>query len=116
STGTGEVVAHYLEALPDNQPQVMYAATRAWADAHPQEIAAFRKSLEEASKIVNADATKARQGISGFTKIPMNVMETIKVSMSDSAITKEQLDWWVDVMDRQHMLQTKPDTAALVQK
>lgn len=116
STGTGEVVSHYLEALPDGEPQVMYAATRAWADAHPEQLAAFRKSLDEAAKIVNADATKARQGISGFTKIPMNVLETIKVSVADPVITKEQLDWWVDVMNKQNMLQTKPDTAALVQK
>ena len=116
STGTGVVVSHYLEALPDGEPQVMYAATRAWADAHPEQLAAFRKSLDEAAKIVNADATKARQGISGFTKIPMNVLETIKVSVADPVITKEQLDWWVDVMNKQNMLQTKPDTAALVQK
>ena len=116
STGTGVVVAHYLEALPDGEPQVMYAATRAWADAHPEQLAAFRKSLDEAAKIVNADASKARQGISGFTKIPMNVLETIKVSVADPVITKEQLDWWVDVMNKQNMLQTKPDTAALVQK
>jgi NitT/TauT family transport system substrate-binding protein len=117
SSGTGVVVSHYLAELPDGKPQVMLAATRAWADAHPDELAAFRKSLDEAAKIVNADPEKARKGIAGFTKIPMKVLDTIKVSVSEPTITKEQLDWWVDVMNKQEMLQKKePDTAALLAK
>jgi NitT/TauT family transport system substrate-binding protein len=95
----------------------MLAATRSWADAHPSELAAFRKSLDEAAKIVNSDPDKAREAISGFTKIPMKVLNTIKVSVSEPTITKEQLDWWVDVMNKQDMLQKKtPDTAALIAK
>ena len=114
---TGVVVSHYLEELPDGKPQVMLAATRSWADAHPAQLAAFRKSLDEAAKIVNSDPDKAREALSGFTKIPMKVLNTIKVSVSDPKITKEQLDWWVDVMNKQDMLQKKtPDTAALIAK
>lgn len=117
SSDTGVVVSHYLEELPEGKPQVMLAATRSWAEAHPDELAALRKSLDEAAKIVNADPDKARKGISGFTKIPMKVLDTIKVSVSDPKITKEQLDWWVDVMNKQDMLQKKePDTAALFAK
>jgi NitT/TauT family transport system substrate-binding protein len=115
SSGTAVVVSHYLEELPEGQPQVMLAATREWASSHKDELAAFRKSLDEAAKIVNADPEKGRKGISGFTKIPMKVLETIKVSVSDPNITKEQLDWWVDVMNKQEMLQkTDPDTASLI--
>jgi hypothetical protein len=45
------------------------------------------------------------------------VLNTIKVSVSEPTITKEQLDWWVDVMNKQDMLQKKtPDTAALIAK
>lgn len=117
SSGTGVVVSHYLEDLPEGEPQVMLAATRSWAKAHPDELAAFRKSLDEAAEIVNSDPDKARQAISAFTKIPMKVLNTIKVSVSDPQITKEQLDWWVDVMNKQEMLQKKaPDTAALIAK
>jgi NitT/TauT family transport system substrate-binding protein len=114
---TGVVVSHYLEDLPEGEPQVMLSATRSWAEAHPDELAAFRKSLDEAAKIVNSDPDKARQAVSAFTKIPLKVLDTIKVSVSDPKITKEQLDWWVDVMNKQDMLQKKaPDTAALIAK
>jgi NitT/TauT family transport system substrate-binding protein len=117
NSGTGKVVSYYLSEIPDNEPQVMLASTREWAEAHPKELAAFRASLDEAAKIVNADPEKARKALSGFTKIPMKVLDTIKVSVSEPKITKEQLDWWVDVMNKQDMLQKKtPDTAALIAK
>lgn len=114
---TGVVVSHYLAELPEGKPQVMLASTREWADAHPKELAAFRKSLDEAAEIVNSDPDKARKALSGFTKIPMKVLDTIKVSVSDPKITREQLDWWVDVMNKQDMLQNEaPDTAKLIAK
>jgi NitT/TauT family transport system substrate-binding protein len=117
SSGVGVVVSHYLEELPDGEPQVMLAATRDWANPHKDELAAVRKSLEEAAKIVNSDPEKGRKGISGFTKIPLKVLDTIKVSVSNPNISKEQLDWWVDVMNKQGMLQNKaPDTANLIAK
>lgn len=117
SSGTGKVVSYYLSEIPDGKPQVLLASTREWAEAHPKELAAFRAALDEAAKIVNADPEKARKALSGFTKIPMKVLDTIKVSVSDPKITKDQLDWWVDVMNKQDMLQKKtPDTAALIAK
>lgn len=117
NSGTGKVVSYYLSEIPDNEPQVMLASTREWAEAHPKELAAFRASLDEAAKIVNSDPEKARKALSGFTKIPMKVLDTIKVSVSEPKITKQQLDWWMDVMNKQDMLQKKtPDTAALIAK
>ena len=117
STQTGEGVAYYLESMPDGEPQVLYSASRAWAAANPNALAAFRKSLDEASKIVNSDPDKARKAISGFTKIPAAVLGTMKVSVADPSMTKPQLDWWVDVMNKQNMLQNaKPDTADLIQR
>lgn len=116
-SGTGKVVSYYLAEMPDNEPQVLLASTREWAEAHPKELAAFRMSLDEAAKIVNADPGKARKALSSFTKMPLKVLDTIKVSVSEPKITKEQLDWWVDVMNKQDMLQKKaPDTAALIAK
>lgn len=116
-SGTGKVVSYYLAEMPDNEPQVMMASTREWAEAHPKELAAFRASLDEAAKIVNSDPAKARKSLAAFTKMPPKVLDTIKVSVSDAKITKDQLDWWVGVMNKQDMLQKKtPDTAALVAK
>lgn len=115
-SGTGKVVGYYLETIPDGRPQILYSSTRAWADANPEALAAFRASIDEAAKVVNSDPEKAKDAISRFTKIPLEVLSKMKVAHSDPRIETEQLDWWVGVMDKQGMLQAKPDTAALIQK
>ncbi|MGO4831317.1 ABC transporter substrate-binding protein, partial [Rhizobiaceae sp. 2RAB30] len=115
-SGTGKVVGYYLETIPDGRPQILYSSTRAWADANPEALTAFRASIDEAAKVVNSDPEKAKGAISRFTKIPLEVLSKMKVAHSDPRIETEQLDWWVGVMDKQGMLQAKPDTAALIQK
>ncbi len=116
ASGTGTVAGYYLQNLPERRPGILYSATRAWADANPDAVKAFRASIEEAAKIVNDDPEKGRQAIANFTKIPIAVLSTMKLSVSDPIIDQEQLDWWVATMNEQNMLQGKPDTANLIQK
>lgn len=116
AAGTGTVVANFLADLPEKQPQILYASTRSWADANPKAIAAFRASIEEAAAIVNRDPDKGRAAISRFTKIPLDVLKNMKLSVSDPTIAAAQLEWWTGVMKRQDMLQATPDAKALIQK
>lgn len=116
SSGTGAVAGYFLEKLPERRPAILYASTRVWADANAEALKAFRASIEEAAKIVNDDPEKGRQAIANFTKIPMDVLSTMKLSVSDPKIEQEQLDWWIATMDEQNMLQGKLDTANLIQK
>lgn len=115
ASGTGVVAGHFLETLPERRPAVLFSSTRAWADANADTLKAFRASIEEGARIVNDDPERARTSIANFTKIPMDVLATLKLSFSDPKIEQEQLDWWVDTMNEQDMLQGKPDTASLVQ-
>jgi NitT/TauT family transport system substrate-binding protein len=116
SSGTGEVAGYFLEKLPERRPAIFYAATREWADANADALAAFRASVEEAADIVNENPEKGREAIANFTKIPMEVLSSMKLSVSDPKIDQEQLDWWVATMNEQNMLQGSPDTATLIQK
>lgn len=116
STGTGTVVAHFLDSLPEKRPQILYAASRDWAEANPDAVAAFRKSIEEASAIVNSHPDKAKAAISRFTKISLDVLSSMKISVADPVLTSEELEWWVDVMEKQAMLQSKPDVTKLILK
>ncbi len=116
ASGTGKAVGYFLEKLPERRPQILYAATRAWADANPDALAAFRAAIEEGAKITNEDPEKGRKAISEFTKIPMDVLSKQKLTTSDPKIEQEQLDWWINTMNEQNMLQGTPDTATLIQK
>lgn len=116
ANGTGQVAGYFLETLPERRPAIFYAATRTWADANPEALAAFRAAIEEAAAIVNENPEKGRQAIASFTNIPMEVLSSMKLSVSDPQIEQEQLDWWVATMNEQNMLQGSPDTATLIQQ
>lgn len=116
SSGTGTAAAYFLKSLPEKRPQILYSASRDWADANPDAVAAFRKSIAEASAVVNGQPDKAKAAISRFTKISLDVLSSMKVAVADPNLTPEELGWWVDVMDKQGMLQSKPDVAKLIQK
>ncbi len=115
ANGTGKVVGHFLADLPEGEPQILYAATRAWADAHKADVAAFRAAIAEGAAFVHANPDAAREDVAQFTHLPLAVLKTIKLSWSSAPISKDQLDWWVGVMRGQKMLQSPSiDTAALI--
>uniref|UniRef100_UPI0031019748 ABC transporter substrate-binding protein n=1 Tax=Neorhizobium sp. EC2-8 TaxID=3129230 RepID=UPI0031019748 len=116
ASGTGKAVGYFLDKLPERRPQILYASTKTWADTNPAALKAFRASIEEGAKITNENPEKGRKAISDFTKIPMDVLSKQKLTTADAKIDKEQLDWWVNTMNEQNMLQGKLDTAALIQK
>ena len=112
--GTGTVAANFLADLPAKEPQILYAATRSWAEANPKLVADFRAAVAEAAADVNANPDKARAALSHFTKLPMDLMKTMKVSVSDPVLTTPSLEWWVETMKKQDMLQGSPDVKALI--
>ena len=113
-SGTGTVAAKILAGIPKGEPQILYATTRAWAEANPAAVAAFRAAVKEAADVVNQNPDKARAAISHFTKMPLDMLKTMKVSVSDPTMTAPQLDWWVGVMKKQAMLDGTPDGKALL--
>ena len=112
--GTGTVAADFMSGVPAGEPQILYAATRAWADANPKAVEQFRAAVAEAAADVNANPDKARAALSRFTTLPLDTMRTLKLSVSDPVVTRAGLDWWVDTMRKQDMLQNSPDVKALI--
>ena len=44
----------------------------------------------------------------------MDLIKTMKVSVSDPVLTTPSLEWWVETMKKQDMLQGSPDVKALI--
>jgi NitT/TauT family transport system substrate-binding protein len=86
NAGTGTVAARYLLDLNRTDPIIFYASTRAFAEAHPDVIKAFRASIDEAAAIVNSDRDKASESIAKFTKMPIDL-----VRLSRPSIAKPEL-------------------------
>lgn len=113
--GTGKVAGYILQKVPDGVPALFYASTREWADANPDVVAAFRASIEEAAQIVNAEPDKARQAVSNFTQIPMDVMAEEVLVYAEPKLDQAGLDWWIDTMKAQGALKGEVDTSVLIQ-
>ena len=114
AAGNGDVAARYAAELARTDPIISYVATRAFAEANPEAIKAFRASIEEAAAIVNTNRDKASAAIAKFTKLPLEIVAKNPPSVSKPELKGTDFAWWVETMKQQDMLQSNVDLSKLV--
>jgi NitT/TauT family transport system substrate-binding protein len=114
TAGNGDVAALYAADLARSDPIIFYAASRKFAEDHPDVIKAFRASIEEAAPIVNSDRENASQSIAKFTKMPIDLVRLTRPDVAKPELKGSDLAWWVETMKQQDMLQSTPDLDSLV--
>src|SRR3984885_2372309 len=112
--GNGEVAALYAADLARHDPIIFYAASRKFADDHPDVIKAFRAAIDEAAPIVNSDREAATQSIAKFTEMPIDLVRQTPPDLAKSELKGSDLAWWIETMKQQDMLQGSPDLNKLV--
>jgi NitT/TauT family transport system substrate-binding protein len=112
--GNGQVAALYAADLARNDPIIFYAASRKFAEEHPDVIKAFRAAIQEAAPIVNSDREAASQSIARFTKMPIDLVRQTRPDLAKPELKGSDLAWWIDTMKQQDMLQGSPDLSKLV--
>ena len=112
--GDGEEIVNLRTTLPDNVPPVMYVSTRDWARKNPDKIKAFRAAIKEAADFIMANPDRARDAIGKALKLPPAMLNTVALPKVSTRVTPEQMAFWIDVMNKQNMLKTKIDPAALI--
>jgi NitT/TauT family transport system substrate-binding protein len=113
-SGAGNVVAYFLKDVPGGKPSVLYAATRDWAVAHPEQRAAFRAAITEAIAIIRTDPDRARRALGTYVKLPAPVLAATDLGAYDPNITAQGLSWWVIVMRDQGLVGDAIDPATLI--
>ncbi len=114
-SGAGTVAGYVLDGVPDGVPVIVFSATKEWAEGNPDAVAAFRRAIAEAAKIVNADPDKAREAVGRFTNIPADVLANQVVARNDAVIQREGIDWWIGSMKGLGLLSGDVDAAVLIQ-
>jgi NitT/TauT family transport system substrate-binding protein len=102
--------------IPTDKPMVMYTATRAWAEQHGKDIAAFRGALNEGDSFSKSQPDKTREDINIYAKLPPQIMKTIEIAPQVLKLQPEQLAWWSAVMKHQHMLTKDIDPTDILVK
>jgi NitT/TauT family transport system substrate-binding protein len=114
AAGTGDVLSYYIGEFADNVSSIVNSSTRAWADAHPKEVAAFRAAIEEAVAFAKANPDKTRAIIGKTLNLKPEVMATTSLPPVSAKITPADIKWWLDTMGEQGRLRSKLDAGHLI--
>ena len=107
------VVTDTAIALP-GASSIFYAATRDWATAHKDEVAAFRLAIADAVRFQAENPAAARASAGQFIKLPPAVLNSLPLPVLQESVTPAQVQFWVDLMAQQGMITDKPDPAKLI--
>ncbi len=112
--GDGVTLVNMTEQFPEGNSTMMYVTTRDYAAKNKKVIDAFRAGIEDAKSFIAANPDKAREDIGRTMKMPPAAVANITIPVVDTKVTKEQLAFWIDVMNKQNMLTREIDPAKLI--
>ena len=117
-SGAGYVASYYSTFLPEGNPTIVYASTRAWARANAGAAKGFREAIVDGANFVKDPKNDAavRAAIGKFIKLPPEVLAKAQISPPGPIVTEKQLAYWVGLMKEQEMLKGSPDLATLIVK
>ncbi len=116
-SGAGYDIGDFQAAVPAGTIPVLYATTRQWATQHADIVKAIRASLEEANVYIAnpANAASVRASIAKYTKLPPQAAATLTIPANLEVTVKPQgLQFWVDAMRRQGLIEHNIDPASLI--
>ena len=114
SIAGGRVIGMQPKDFPSGKPVNVAVATRAWAEANRDKVAAYQAAIRDAAKFSIENPQEYRAIMGRTLKQPAEAIAGLDLPVIDPAITAEQLNWWIDVLNRQNMLTSKVDTAKLI--
>jgi len=112
----GYVVSHFTAELPTGTAVTLWISTRKWVSANSAVAKGFKEGLVEAQQFVRDNPAEARKIIAEFTKLPPPVIEAMRLAVLRTETTEPQLQYWIDLMTKQEMINTKPDLKTLVMR
>jgi NitT/TauT family transport system substrate-binding protein len=94
---TGYFMADFNADLADPvTTHAVWAMRKDYIDKHPDVVAAFRASLDEAIAWVKANPDAARLTQTTYLHLPEAVAMKVKLSVYDAAMTPAMMQWWLD--------------------
>ena len=112
-TGQASVVTTMVKDLPDDLMIYVYATTGTFAKNNPDVVKNFRAALAEASAFLAANPDKAREHISKYTKLSLDLVKGVPLPKLQLESSAKRITDWVDIMNEQRMLKGKIDGARL---
>lgn len=100
--------------IPDGTQGAMYVASRDWAKKNPGTIKAFRAGLTDAMDFIAKNPDEAKKSIGNYMKLPPDVIATLSVPHVVVDVKPQNIQFWIDELYTQKMLNTKPKAETLI--
>ena len=112
--GTGAVLSYFFGELPDGTVSMTSASTRKWAAENPQLVSGYRASIEEAVTWIAANKDKTKEIVGKWLNLSPEIMASTEMDKPIGALTNADVQWWIDIMNEQKLLQTQVTPATLL--
>lgn len=113
-SGVGRFAGSFVDNVPFSIPGLIYIATRAWTEAHPQAAQGTRTAIGQGAAYANAHADEARALITKYTHVPAEVLARMQPPVCTPDLPPNAFSWMIGVMRRQDLLRGKIDEARLI--
>ena len=114
--GLGGKVFTIAADLPDRLPPFVYAASRAWAEANRDAVTGFKAAMDKAIAFEESDIPRALDIFGRTVKMPPEIVKTLTINKLDTNVTPQQVQLWVEMMEKQDMLRNFKSTETLFLK
>jgi NitT/TauT family transport system substrate-binding protein len=114
ASGVGHEIAPFTAHFPAGLLSNLYVATRAWAGAHPAQIAGFRAALAEAVAYIPAHKQQAEAAEAHYLKLTADQVIALPFSNYDARVTPAQIDAWNRIARAQGLIDTDVPAASVL--
>jgi NitT/TauT family transport system substrate-binding protein len=88
------------QGATQNLPIAGYVVTQSWAKRYPRTAAAFRRAIEQAQAISDANRTSVEQAIVGFTGVPRLAATLVAADSYPLRVDPVRIQQVADLMQR----------------
>jgi NitT/TauT family transport system substrate-binding protein len=112
--GIGSTAVGLTGTMPESAPTMVYGMTPEYIAANPKVVAGFRAAIKEADAFIASNPDETRKVLASNLKMPPQLLEMVPLPLSDSNLTVDQIQFWVDVMKKLNMLSGTVDAKKAV--
>jgi NitT/TauT family transport system substrate-binding protein len=115
-TNVGRVVAYYIADLEGETLAGWFVATRAWTKKKPEEVAAFRAAMKEATDMMQNDPDIVRKANLAYIPFPAEMQANFSRGRYRFEVRPDMIDKWNRICLEQAMLKKPLDPERIVYK
>jgi NitT/TauT family transport system substrate-binding protein len=98
------------------RPGAYWVSTSAWAKAKPAVVTNYREAIREAGDFIDTNPDQTRMDVAKYIKLPPPVIASLLLPKVVADIRIDDVEWWIQALADQKLIDETLDAASLVSK